>query len=646
MRIFILLVVMGLMSACGNSFLKDASVYSPDGSIEVRLLLDEKGELKYNVFKDGETVLQDSRLGIVRSDQDLSKGLTVDDIGDIEQVVDNYQVLTAKESHIKYEANKRVLSLTNKNGAQIEIIFQVSDDGVAFRYFFPENFDSIRFIKEEKTSYNFSEDTKAWLQPSSVAKTGWQSSNPSYEENYLMDVPVGTPCPTNAGWVYPALFKTGSNWVVITETDLHSNYCGTSLNEKSHEGEYSIRFPQDEEVIFNGELNPQSSLPWYSPWRVLVIGDLKTVVESNLGTDLASPAKKGDFSWVKPGKAAWSWVLLKDDYTIFSAQKEYIDYAAEMGWEYCLIDGYWDVQIGYEKLAELGKYAKSKNIGLLLWYNSAGDWNTTSITPRNLMLTHESRMAEFYKIKAMGFAGVKIDFFGGDGQSVIQYYHDILTDAAEAKLLVNFHGCTLPRGWERTYPNLMTMEAVKGMEYNVFEQINADLAVEHATMLPFTRNLFDPMDYTPVCFSDVPNIKRHSSNGFELATSVMFTSGIQHYAETDEGMKKVPDFVQYAMRKVPSVWNEVKFLAGYPGKDVILARRNKQDWYVAGINGETKAKSFDLDLSFIQDPSAYILITDGVDNRSFNEEVLELDEKGHLDISIMGNGGFLILPQK
>lgn len=638
------LLVILILASCSEGKTIDTSVYSPDNSVKVNFRVKENGVAVYQILKNADVVLEESQLGVVRKDEDFSKGLELKHASASQKVSDKYELKAGKKQLIQYEANKKVFSLENENGSKIDIIFQVSNDGVAFRYYFPETSEDKKYITEEITTFNFPESSKAWMQPCANAKTSWGRCNPSYEENYKMDIPVGTPSPYEAGWVYPALFNNGDNWVIVSESDLMSNYCATRLEQNSPKGEYKVGFPQTPEVSHGGELYPESTLPWYSPWRVLAIGDLKTVTESTLGTDVASPAIDGDFSWVKPGKSSWSWVLLKDGETTFPVQKRFIDYASDMGWQYCLIDAMWDAQIGYDKIKELADYAATKNVGLILWYNSSGDWNDTHQTPKNMMLTHESRMAEFKRIHEMGIKGVKIDFFGGDGQSVIQYYHDILKDAAKEHIAVNFHGCTLPRGWQRTYPHLVSMESVKGLEYTTFEQKDADVVVPHCVMQPFTRNVFDPMDFTPVCFSEIPNIERRTSNGFELALSVLFTSGVQHYAETDEGMTKVPTYVKAAMKQVPSVWDEMRFIDGYPGKYVAIARRHGKDWYIAGINGEVKEKELNLNLSFLANAKRYVIISDGENNRTFSEGKLELDGQNKLKINVKGNGGFLILP--
>jgi hypothetical protein len=315
-----------------------------------------------------------------------------------------------------------------------------------------------------------------------------------------------------------------------------------------------------------------------------------------------------------------------------------------MGWRYTLVDALWDKQIGYEKIKELVEYARGKNVRILLWYNSAGNWNSAPQTPRNVMLTHESRVREFERLKTMGVAGLKVDFFGGDGQSMIAYYHDILEDSARYGFVMNFHGATLPRGWQRTYPHLMTMEAVRGLEFITFEQKNAEDGPTHMAMLPFARNVFDPMDFTPVVLDHINRIERRTSSAFELALAVLFTSGIQHYAEIPTGMAKAPAYVRNFLKGVPSVWDDVKFLDGYPGKFAVIARQGDGRWYVAGINAETTPKNLQLALDKLPVRGAGKLITDGGGgNMSFREATVQLSPDRKLDITVQPRGGFVIV---
>jgi len=351
-----------------------------------------------------------------------------------------------------------------------------------------------------------------------------------------------------------------------------------------------------------------------------------------------------DTSFIKPGKSSWSWILKKDDSTVYHVQKQYIDFASDMKWQYCLLDAYWDKLIGYDSVSILADYARKKNVGLLLWYNSAGSWNTVVFTPKDKLLTHESRMKEFARLRAMGIKGLKVDFFSGDGQSMINYYQDILEDAAANQLLVNFHGATLPRGLHRTYPNLMTTEAVHGFEMITFNQRDANQAPAHSVMCAMVRNAFDPMDFTPMNLYEIPRIKRVTTAAFELATSVTFLSGIQHYAESPEGITHVPEFVKDFLRELPNNWEDVKFIAADPGKLYVVARKSGNKWYVAGINGENTNKELTLDLAFLQNKKAE-LIASGNDltgaEPSFDLKHFTLSATGKMNITLKGNDGFV-----
>ena len=620
------------------------TVKSPDGRVTVDFRLDAEGVPLYTLRLEGRPVLRESRLGLVRDDADFSKGLRLVSASPAVTVRDRYEILTAKRRVNLYRANRRVFRLANAAGQRMEIVFQVSNDGAAFRYFFPGAGGVVRRVNEEVSSFNFAPGTRAWLQPMSVAKSGWEKVNPAYEEFYEKDIAAGTPSTLGAGWVYPALFRTGETWVLLSETGLGREYCATRLRHESPGGEYRVGFPDPRETVRGGPVLPESRLPWLTPWRVIVVGSLKTVAESTLGIDLADkPSRRNEGSKAEPGKASWSWPLLGDEQTKYETQKRFIDYAAEMGWRYCLIDGYWDRQIGYEKVKELIDYAQSKRVRILLWYNSAGDWNSAPQTPRGLMLTRESRVREFERLKKMGVAGLKIDFFGGDGQSVVQYYLDIIEDAAPYGFLLNFHGATLPRGWQRTYPHLMTTEAIKGLEFATFTQKDADEQPTHAAMLPFTRNVFDPMDYTPLVLDRFPRTERRTSSAFELALSVLFTSGIQHYAEIPEGMAKAPAYVREFLKGVPAVWDDTKFLDGHPGSFVALARKGAGRWYVAGINGEAAGRTLALDLSELRPRGTGTLIADGEGgNLSFRRETVRLDPDMRLNVQLPPRGGFVL----
>lgn len=623
---------------------QEMKLSSPGKNLELAVNRSDEGRITYSVTAGGRAVLLPSSLGITRKDADFSGSLQWQGTSQTERIRESYVLANGKRKNITYTANRKTVRLKNSTGEEMHIIFQLSDDGLAFRYFFPGagTGSDKKYITAEHTGFRFYEGTRAWLQPKTEAQSGWEHTNPSYEAHYKMDIPAGTPSPGANGWVYPALFHYAGTWVLLTEAGLGRTYCGTSLAQFAPGNEYRVQFPQEPERFTNGALYPESALPWYTPWRIIVAGNLKTITESTLGTDLALPAVAMESSFIQPGRASWSWILSKDDYIVFSEQKKYIDYAAGMGWEYCLVDAAWDKKIGYDSIQLLADYAAGKKVGLLLWYNSAGSWNTVKYTPKDLLLTHESRMKEFSRIRKMGIKGVKVDFFAGDGQSMINYYQDILEDAAANQLLVNFHGATLPRGLHRTYPNLMTTEAVYGYEMITFNQRDADLAAPHMVMSAFARNAFDPMDFTPVSLYKIPRINRRTSAAFELATSVIFLSGIQHFVEGPEGMATVEPEVKKFMQQVPVTWDETIYLDGYPGKSYTVARRSGKKWYVAGINADTAGLHLQLDFPFVREARKGQLFT--MDNGLLKaKEYVSALRKGHNHFFLQPNDGFVLV---
>lgn len=632
---------LSLTQAVGQS--KPVLISSPDQQIQVAVWSGRAGEIYYRVKHHSAPVIDSSMLGVELADADLSHQLSFLSASDTRQVNDNYRMVYYKKSTVRYQANQRILHYVNKKKTGMDIVFQVSNDAVAFKYLLTGKSAGIKQVVKENTMFNFPEETITWLQPMQVAKSGWESSNPAYEEHYRTAVPVTKVGENKTGWVYPALLKVKDTWVLLTESGLDSNYCATRLISTDTPGNFKIGFPDPREVITGKGYLPHAALPFSSPWRVITIGSLETIMTSTAGTDVAKPAVIQNTSFVRPGKASWSWVSSKDNFITYEEQLRYIDLAADMHWQYCLIDVGWDTKIGYARIKELVDYAQKKNVSLLLWYNSAGDWNTVKYTPKNLMLTHESRMREFARIKAMGIAGVKIDFFAGDGQSVIKYYIDILNDAAANGLMVNFHGATLPRGWARTYPHLLTAEAVRGFENVTFGQGDADREAEICTVLPFARNVFDPMDYTPMNLYKVSSgVQRKTSNGFQLALSVLFLSGIQHYAESPEGMEKVDEQVKAVLRDLPSTWDDVKFLGGYPGKYVVLARRAGRKWYIAGINAQPVSQKIPIDLSAFNKSKAQ-LITEGNDAFSFHIDNTTAAATPVKEVEMKSAGGFLMV---
>lgn len=616
---------------------------SPDGALSVSMALDETTALRYTVSRAGGDVLLPSRLGLRLDGLEWVDGLALKGCGPVTSGRERY-ALTGKKRRVDQPYRAVACRIVNSRGQVLRVEWRAFNDGVAFRYVVAEAVPLRKRFVEELTSFRFPAAARAWLQPMQVAQTGWKNTNPAYEEHYRRDIPVGEPSPSPAGWVFPALYRVGdatdpsATWVALTEAGMDGSFHASRLQTASEGGEYRLGQPMAAEVVTGGGRLADVAGPMTTPWRVIAAAPLPALMASTLGTDLAAPAVPFAADRIKPGPASWSWALLKDDGTVYDVQKRFIDYAADMRWPYTLIDADWDRKIGWERIQALIAHARSRQVGLWLWYNSSGAWNETEYSPKGALIDPAQRRAEFRKLADAGIKGLKIDFFAGDGQSVIRYYVDLLEDAARAGLLLNFHGATLPRGWNRTYPNLMTAEAVKGFEFATFEQADQDAVPAHLAMLPFARNLFDPMDFTPVVFGDIPKIKRATRNGFELALSVLLLSGVQHYAETPEGMAAVPEYVRAFLRGLPRQWDDVRFLAGEPGKSVALARRAGDRWVVAAINAEAEPRTLSLDLRFLAGRIG-TLIGEGDGPRDFRTEALR--GGGVQRITLPARGGFV-----
>lgn len=639
------LILLSFFCSCSGSDIPDLT--SPDGKISLRVFLEED-RLNYEITLDGNTVLERSPLGIVTEKANLSEELHFTGTSNPKEITESYNLPFGKKSKVDYTYKEQTYSVKNKSGDQLDITFRVSDDGVAYSYrIYGTGSDTVRY---ETSGFKFPETATAFMTPLSKAKTGWEQTNPSYEDQYQRNIPVGTPSDYEQGWVYPALFKIENNgWVLISETGTDQNYVGTHLADNSDKGLYKVEFPHADHNLPTDPATASVQLPFSTPWRTITIGKtLQPIVASTMAQDLVKPkyAAKSDY---KPGKATWSWLTLKDRKTDYETSKEFIDMAGRLNFEYCLIDGWWDKQIGKEKIEELAKYAQTKNVRLLLWYNSNGQWNTAPQTPKDKMTERDIRREEMAWMQKIGIKGIKVDFFGGDKQRVMKLYEDILTDANDFGIVVNFHGCTLPRGWDRMFPNFVTDEAVMGMEFCTFDQKNEDKRPAHATTLPFTRNVTAPMDFTPVILNSRLGERpgegptRVTTAGFELALPVIFYSPVEHFGLIPENLDQFPEFVWDYFRQVPSVWDETVLIDGTPGNDVIIARKKADDRYVAGINGENKEKTFEILLPMVKNSVKATLITDkkGARNEVELREITIEPEKP-LTISVEKYGGFVL----
>lgn len=622
-------------------------IASPDGHIRVGCSLNDAGELTYSVKVSGKVVLEPSPLGLEATCGNWLKNLTIESVSPVQTIDEHYTLAHGKRSGCHYEAARRSFDIKNAQGQLLRVVFQISNDGVVFRYELPACGDGeTTSISREATGFDFPTTARAWLMPIDDGLSGWGRMNPCYERLYRVDIPVTSPSPSTEGWAFPALFRVGDDaWVLLSESNVNGSYCASRLTTATDAGLLRIGFPDERENNGKGPATPAVALPLTSPWRVIVVGQqLDTIVDSTLVEDVADPSRVAEVSFVRPGQAAWSWLREQNESTVFDRQKEYVDMAAKVGFEYCLVDAEWDERIGYEKMAELVRYAKQKGVGIWLWYNSNGNWNDASQTPMNKMHEHEVRSREFRILREMGVRGVKVDFFGGDKQATMQLYWDILRDAADAGIMVNFHGATIPRGWERTWPNLMTMEGVRGEENLSGRKDKAAQECEHCCILPFTRNAIGPMDFTPNClgqsYAPKYNKHRYASRAFELAMTVVYESGVQHYGTTPEDVGPMPTPVVEYLRTLPDTWDDTHLLAGFPGRFVVIARRAGGRWFIAGMNAQDSPEMLNCDLHFLKNTQNGTVIEDAP-NGELRARPLEAGPDRPLKLTLPPRGGFV-----
>jgi alpha-glucosidase len=613
------------------------TVQSPNHKIKVRLFnrQDTKsGEwylsTGYVANQKETTAIPEIDLGLVRNDQDFSKSLNLVKIGKAKLINESYTVLHGKKLLCQNSAQEIKVTLENSNKTKINIIIRAYNDGITFRYEFPQVKGSFK-VTDELTSYTIPRETKRWMEK-------W---NPANESLYTA---MSAEKVQKQEWCYPALFQTAdaSCWYLLHEADLNESYCGTKLSNVKDSTRYKLTFPNQGDGRGQGSSIPTIALPWKSPWRVIIMGGLQDIVASTLVDDVSAPSVVRNTGWIKPGVVSWNYWSSNHGTRDFQTVKAFADLAAEMNWPYTLLDWEWDAMTNGGNVEDAAKYIVSKGVKPLIWYNSGGNHTWVSATPKDRMLTHENRIIEFAKLKKLGFAGVKIDFFESEKQDMIRYYLDILKDAADYQMMVYFHGCLVPRGWSRTYPQLMTYEAVRGAEwYNNGPEFTLT-APEHNAILPFTRNVVGPMDYTPVTFTN-SQFPHSTSYGHELALSVLFESGLQHMADRPDGYRVLPDTVKAFLKTVPNVWDDTKLVNGYPGKNVTIARRKGTAWYVGGINAENRELAQKVPLLFLQSGITYkcTLIEDGKHDKIFRTRSLEINNDGFLNVSLLRRGGFV-----
>ena len=622
----------------------EKSISSPDGRMTV-LVSDEGQRPVYQVQLDGVTFIQQSPLGLKANIDDLTQGLVMKDCN-VTTVSDSYWLQTTKQSHVSYEATEAVCQFEKDGRRALDVVFRVTGRDVAYRYtVYPKKGTLVAVIEGEASGFVLPEGTTTFLCPQSKPMGGFARTSPSYETNYSLDEPVGRNG-WGEGYTFPCLFRTPGGWALISETGTDGSYVGCRLlNDEG--GRYHIGFPQAGEMNGAGTPTAAVSLPFTTPWRTITCGaTLAPVVETTVANDLVKPKYLPSRTYTY-GKGSWSWIIGMDSSCNFDEQKRYIDFSAAMGYRSVLVDALWDTQIGYERMAELSRYARERGVGLFLWYNSNGQWNDAPQGPRHKMDRSGARRQEMKWMQEQGILGIKVDFFGSDKQPMMQLYEDILTDANDFGLQVIFHGCTLPRGWERMYPNYVASEAVLASENLHFGQGACDAEARNACIHPFIRNTVGSMDFGGSTLNKHYNkdnqhgTTRRTSDVFALATAVLFQSSVQHFALAPNNLEDAPAWAVEFMKQVPTTWDEVRFLDGYPGRYCIMARRSGSKWYVAGINAEAQPVKTKVDLSMLRSGSPVTVYSD--DTRLTGSSKTTLLKSQMFSVVIPQNGGVVVV---
>ena len=651
-----------------------ASVASPDGKLKVNVDVKD-GKPVYAVIYDGKQMLDDSPLGFVADNGDFSQNITF--AGKKEAHLEfNYELDRSKVSNVHVDANQLVVTLKNERGWTYDVDFRVSNNDIAFRYSlpnYPSKHDGKKYsirIMSEATGFDFPSQTTTFICPQSEAMIGWKGTKPSYEEEYDFDAPMDKKSKYGHGYTFPCLYHVNATdkndkdgWVLISETGVDSRYCGSRLSDMKGDGLYTIEFPMAKENNGNGTVEPAFALPGVTPWRTITVGtSLKPIVETTIPWDYVTPRYETTHKY-KYGRSTWSWIVWQDNSICWDDQMAYIKLAKDMGYEYMLIDCAWDTNIGYEKMADLVKHAQSQGVEIFLWYSSSGWWNDIEQSPINVMCDPIARKQHLRWMKEIGVKGIKVDFFGGDKQETMRLYEQILTDADDYGIMVIFHGCTLPRGWERMYPNYVGSEAVLASENIYFSQHFCDVEAQNTALHPFVRNTVGCMEFGG-CFMN-RHIRRGNKGGntrrttdcHELATCVLFQNPIQNFAITPENLPTeatkdmapteegapAPAICMDFLRDVPTTWDETVFIDGYPGKYCILARRHGSTWYIAGNNATGKPLTVKLSLPMLSKGDTSTLYSDNIKTLEPQKTTLKISNPQSVSITMADQGGFVMV---
>lgn len=630
---------------------------SPDGKLVVTVS-DEGGKPTYRVAYDGKTMLQPSVLGLKTNIGDLTRGLTMT-VKAEETVTNRYTMTRTKVASVAQEARRVTLALASDGGEAMEVDFYIANHDVAYRYRLlrpKAGNPKVAIVYGEASSFNLPEGTTTFLSPQIQPMTGWERTKPSYEEVFGSDEPMAKKSRYGVGYTFPCLFRVGSDgWVLVSETGVTGEYVGSRLSDYQPGTGYTVAYPQEGELNGNGTAWASVALPATTPWRTITVGaTLAPIVETTIPYDVVEEQYAASTTY-RPGRYTWSWIIWQDESCNYDDQVRFIDTAAKMGYEYCLVDALWDTQIGREGIERLSQYAQGKGVSLLLWYNSNGYENDAPQGPRGIMHRAINRKKDMAWMKRIGVKGIKVDFFGGDKQQTMQLYEDILSDANDYGIQVIFHGCTLPRGWERMYPNYVASEGALASENVFFDRGAAEREAYDMTMHPFGRNAVGSFDWGGVLMNRMmskDNKSRHqryTSDTFEMATGITNQSSVNCVAVTANVVDGLPAYQLDFLRRLPTTWDETRFIDGYPTKFAVVARRSGGKWYVGGINAEPAAKALTLDVPMLAGKTVQYY----VDRPARKDQLwpdselrtLKVDKNGRAKVVIQPRGGIILVEQ-
>ena len=643
-----------LLLACATlaASATEHNVSSPDGRLVVTVD-DAQGLLTYRVSYQRQTMLKSSALGLKTDIADFTRGMSFKEVKE-SQIDKSYTMTRTKASSAHYVARQADFTYVNSQGLPLTVTFCVSNNDVAYRYTLQPKGDSrlSAVVYSEASSFNFPEGTTTFLTPQSLPMVGWQRTKPSYEEDYHADAPLTERSAFGEGFTFPCLFKTPAGWVLVSETGVGSNYCASHLSDYEAGRGYTIAYPNMGEMQGLGSPWAGIPLPGSTPWRTITVGTtLKPIVETTIPYDVVEPLYEASQDY-KPGRYTWSWLIWQDESVNYADQVKMIDLSAEMGFEYVLVDNWWDKQIGRDRIAELNRYANQKGVKLLLWYNSNGYANDAPQTPKHCMNTALARNREMAWLRELGVAGIKVDFLGSDKQETMKLYEDILSDANRYGLQVVFHGCTIPRGWERMYPNYVASEAALASENIMFSEQHAKSEGFELTMHPFARNAVGSFDWGGIILNhhisrdNKSRHRRYTADIFELATGIVLQTSVNCVAMYPNNLQDVPRFELDFLRQLPTTWDEVRFLEGYPTKYVVLARRTGNKWYIAGLNGTQQVKTLQLSLPMFAGQTVKCYIDQPGKKKGDPTtpvlKQLKVDKKGVAKVALQPIGGLII----